>query len=130
MAASWIYPRAGPGRSPLQKPRVLTLVGGGSGPATFAAIAEYADGWMPIGGAGVAASLPELRREFAARGRDPAKLQIVPFGTIPSPGKLEHLAEAGATEVVLRVPSGDTSEMLRCLDTYSALPASRAVDNG
>ena len=120
---SWAWPK------PIQQPRVRTLVGGGPGPATFAAIAEYADGWMPIGGAGVAKRLPELRREFLARGRDPGGLQVVPFGTIPSPGKLEHLAGAGATEVVLRVPSGDTSDMLRCLDSYSSyLEAGWSVD--
>ncbi len=39
---------------PVQRPRVRTLVGGGAGPKLFAAVAEYADGWMPIGGAGVA----------------------------------------------------------------------------
>jgi alkanesulfonate monooxygenase SsuD/methylene tetrahydromethanopterin reductase-like flavin-dependent oxidoreductase (luciferase family) len=109
---------------------VLTLVGGGAGPSTFAAIAEYADGWMPIGGAGIARHLPELHRHFDVNGRDPATLQVVPFGTIPSPGKLAHLAEAGATEVVLRVPSGDTSEMLRCLDAYGSYLESGASFGG
>lgn len=118
---SWAWPK------PVQQPRVLTLVGGGPGPSTFGAIAEYADGWMPIGGSGVASHLPGLRDEFVVRGRDPAKLHVVPFGTIPSWGKLEHLAAAGATEVVLRVPSGDTSDMLRCLDEYgSYLGAARS----
>ncbi len=120
---SWAWPK------PLQQPRVLTLVGGGPGPSTFGAIAEYADGWMPIGGSGIARRLPELRREFAAQGRDPETVRVVPFGTIPSHGKLAHLADAGATEVVLRVPSGDTSEMLGCLDTYmDYLEAGSAVD--
>jgi probable F420-dependent oxidoreductase len=109
---SWAWPK------PVQKPWVPTLIGGGPGRATFEAIAEYADGWMPVGGSGIALRLSELRREFVARERDPAQLQVVPFGTIPSPGKLDHLAAAGATEVVLRVPAGDTSDMLRCLDEY------------
>jgi len=103
---------------PLQQPRVRTLVGGGAGPATFAAIAEYADGWMPIGAAGLRTALPELRRVVAEAGRDPASLEIVPFGTVPDGGKLEHLRDLGVTEVVLRVPSGPASAMVPVLDDF------------
>ncbi|MFZ0664507.1 MAG: LLM class F420-dependent oxidoreductase [Acidimicrobiales bacterium] len=96
------------------------LVGGAAGPLTFEAIAEYADGWMPIGGAGIGRSVQSLREAFDASGRDPSSIEVVPFGTIPSTGKLEHLAEAGCTEVVLRVRAADEAEMLRCLDDYSS----------
>jgi probable F420-dependent oxidoreductase len=94
------------------------LVGGAPGPRTFDAIAEYADGWMPIGGAGISRSTPELRQRFVDRGRDPSSIEIVPFGTIPSASKLDHLARAGCTEVVLRVPSEGESQMLGRLDDY------------
>jgi probable F420-dependent oxidoreductase len=104
---------------PIQRPRVRTLIGGGAGPKLFAAVAEYADGWMPIGGAGVASSLAELRRAFEAAGRDPRSLHVVPFGTIPDEGKLEHYASLGVTEVVVRIPSGDADEMRRVLDSYT-----------
>lgn len=40
----WSWPK------PSQRPRVTTMVGGGANPGVFAAVAEYADGWMPIGG--------------------------------------------------------------------------------
>jgi hypothetical protein len=103
---------------PIQRPRVRTLIGGGAGPKLFAAVAEYADGWMPIGGAGVASSLAELRRAFEAAGRDPRSLHVVPFGTVPNEGKLEHYASLGVTEVVVRIPSGDADEMRRVLDSY------------
>jgi len=103
---------------PVQQPRVRTLVGGGAGPALFGAIAEYADGWMPIGGAGIAAALDPLRRAFAEAGRDPDTLEVVPFGTVPDEGKLAHYASLGCTEVVLRVPSGPDADMLRVLDDY------------
>ncbi len=86
---------------------MTTLIGGGPTPAVFAAVAEYADGWMPIGGSGIGAALPELRRAFEARERDPSSLEVVPFGTIPSDAKLDHYRELGVTEVVLRVPTGD-----------------------
>ena len=104
---------------PRQTPRVRTLIGGGAGPKLFAAVADYADGWMPIGGSGIAASMPELRRAFEAAGRDPASLHVVPFGTVPSEGKLEHYASLGVTEVVVRIPSGTDAEMLGVLDDYA-----------
>jgi probable F420-dependent oxidoreductase len=103
---------------PRQQPRVRTLIGGGAGPKLFADVAEYADGWIPIGGAGVGAAIPELRRAFESAGRDPATLHVVPFGTVPSEGKLDHYASLGVTEVVVRVPSADGDEMRRVLDDY------------
>ncbi|HEY5251342.1 MAG TPA: LLM class F420-dependent oxidoreductase [Acidimicrobiales bacterium] len=104
---------------PVQRPRVRTLIGGGAGPKLFAAVADYADGWMPIGGAGLAEALPELRRAFEAVGRDPDTLHVVPFGTVPTEGKLEHYASLGVTEVVVRVPSGGADEMRGVLDDYA-----------
>jgi probable F420-dependent oxidoreductase len=104
---------------PVQRPRVRILIGGAAGPALFAAVAEYADGWMPIGGAGMAASVSELRAAMVAAGRDPATLHLVPFGTLPTEGKLAHYLELGATEVVLRLPGGPDDEMRRVLDDYT-----------
>ncbi len=91
---------------PVQQPRVRTLVGGGAGPVLFAAIAEYADGWMPIGGAGITSALDALRRAFDDAGRDRDTLDVVPFGTVPDRGKLDHYASIGCSEVVLRIPFG------------------------
>jgi len=104
---------------PVQQPRVRTLLGGGPGPALFAAIAEYADGWMPIGGAGVGAALGDLRAAMEDAGRDPGRLEVVPFGTVPDVGKLDHFATIGCSEVVLRVPSGPADDMMRVLDDYT-----------
>jgi probable F420-dependent oxidoreductase len=104
---------------PVQIPRVRTLIGGGAGPKLFAAVVEYADGWMPIGGAGVGDRLPELRRAFEAAGRDPRTLHVVPFGTVPTAGKLEHYQALGITEVVVRIPSGTDDDMRRVLDDYT-----------
>ena len=104
---------------PVQQPRVRILLGGASGPALFASVAEYADGWMPIGGAGVGAALAPLRRALEEAGRDPGALEVVPFGTVPDEGKLEHYASIGCTEVVLRIPSAPGPDMLRTLDEYT-----------
>ncbi|HEY7916969.1 MAG TPA: LLM class F420-dependent oxidoreductase [Acidimicrobiales bacterium] len=110
----WSWPK------PIQQPRVATLVGGGPNPAVFAAIAEYADGWMPIGGAGVAESLPLLRRAVEGRGRDPEAIRVVPFGTVPSDEKLAHYRSQGIVEVVLRLASGGADQMLSDLDGHVA----------
>jgi probable F420-dependent oxidoreductase len=113
MEASWQWPK------PIQRPRPVTLIGGGAGPKLFAHIAEYADGWMPIGGAGLERSLVELRRAMQARNRDPAALHIVPMGVLPDAGKLAHYAAIGVTEAVLRLPSAGRDRVLPTLDAYA-----------
>ncbi|HET9729152.1 MAG TPA: LLM class F420-dependent oxidoreductase, partial [Acidimicrobiia bacterium] len=59
-------------------------------------------------------------RACDARGRDPQTLSIVPFGTIPDPGKLEYYAEIGITEVVLRLPGAGRDRVLGLLDEYAS----------
>jgi hypothetical protein len=97
------------------------LIGGAPGPTLFAHIAEYADGWIPIGGAGVRAALDELRKACDARGRDFDELRIVPFGTVPDAGKLEYYESIGIDEVVLRIPSAGADRVLPLLDQYAEL---------
>ncbi len=103
----------------VQQPRVRTLLGGGAGPRLFAAVAELADGWMPIGGSGLTETLPRLEEAWRAAGRS-GRPSVVPFGVVPTAGKLDHYAELGCDEVVLRVPMGDTTSVLATLDTYAA----------
>ena len=110
---------------PAQKPRgpvvgPRTLVGGAAGPKLFAHIAEYADGWLPIGGRGLTEALPVLRSVWADAGRDPAALQVVPYAVHPTPGKLAHYAELGIEETVVQLPSAGEPEVLRALDAYGA----------
>jgi probable F420-dependent oxidoreductase len=112
---SWAWPK------PLQNPRPPILVGGSAGPKLFAHIAEYADGWIPIGGAGVAKALPDLRRAVEDAGRDPASVRIVPFGTIPNAEKLDYYESLGIDEVVLRLPSAPADAVLPVLDEYAKL---------
>jgi len=110
---SWQWPK------PLQQPRPRTLIGGAAGPTLFAHVAEYADGWMPIGGAGIRAALPELRRALEARGRDPGSLHVVPMGVLPDPEKLAYYASLGVSEAVLRLPSAPRERVLPVLDEYA-----------
>ncbi|MBV8951054.1 MAG: LLM class F420-dependent oxidoreductase [Actinobacteria bacterium] len=115
---SWSWPK------PVQRPGPPVLIGGAAGPKLFAAIADYADGWIPIGGGGVRAALPELRRRAEAAGRDPSTLRVVPFGVLPDPGKLDYYASLGIEEVVLRIPAGSAGEVLPVLDAHAKLVAS------
>ncbi|WNO73991.1 LLM class F420-dependent oxidoreductase [Streptomyces sp. AM8-1-1] len=108
--ASDAYPK------PISGPR--TLIGGAAGPKLFSHIAEYADGWLPIGGRGLSESLPVLREAWSAAGRSENSLQVVPYAVLPSPGKLAHYAELGVEEVVLQLPPEGESEVLRVLDEY------------
>jgi probable F420-dependent oxidoreductase len=110
---SWAWPK------PVRDGRIETLVGGGAGPSVFEAVAEYADGWMPIGGAGLSEAVPRLRRAVEARGRDPEAIRVVPFGTLPTPGKLDHYRSLGIEEIVLRLPSGPRDAMLSALDDHT-----------
>lgn len=111
---SWAWPK------PTRPAGPPVLIGGAPGPKLFAHVAEYADGWIPIGGAGVKAALEDLARACDAVGRDPKVLRIVPFGTLPDPGKLEYYASLGIEEVVLRLPGSTPDEAQRRLDRLAA----------
>ena len=111
---SWSWPK------PVQKPHPPLLIGGGGGPKLFEAIADYADGWIPIGGAGLREALPALHRAMEEAGRDPAEQSIVPFGSLPDPGKVEYYRSLGVTEIVFRVPPVPADEALPVLDQIRA----------
>lgn len=112
---SWSWPKPG---SPIP-----VLLGGGAGPKLFSHIVEYCDGWIPIGGSGLGEAVPLLRRRFEEAGRDPARLRIVPFGSLPTPGKLDHFRSLGVTECVLRVPGGGRDQVLAAVEDHARLIA-------
>jgi alkanesulfonate monooxygenase SsuD/methylene tetrahydromethanopterin reductase-like flavin-dependent oxidoreductase (luciferase family) len=112
---SWSWPK------PVQPGGPPVLIGGAAGPKLFAHIAEYADGWIPIGGAGVRAALEDLARACESVNRDHHDLRIVPFGTLPDPGKIEYYESIGVTEIVLRVPTGDADTVLPVLDRLAPI---------
>lgn len=123
-SASWSWPK------PVQRgadgrPRVPTLIGGAPGPRLFAHLAEYADGWIPIGGRGLTEAIPRYREAVAAAGRDPEAMEIIPFGSLPDPGKLDHFERIGVTECVFRLPSADRDVVLPILDDQAALIGTR-----
>jgi probable F420-dependent oxidoreductase len=112
---TWSWPK------PVQQPRVRILIGGGANDAVLTAVVESADGWIPIGGSGLAAAVPRLHALATEAGRDPGELSVVPFGTIADEGKLEHYAGLGITEVVLRVRAGDEPSVRAELEALAPL---------
>lgn len=109
---SWSWPK------PIQQPRPRALIGGPAGRKLFGHIAEFADGWLPIGASGFRDALPQLREAFAEAGRDPATAEAIPFGIEPTPGKLAYLSSLGVREAVLPLPRGGVDEVLPVLDAY------------
>ncbi|HEY3478159.1 MAG TPA: LLM class F420-dependent oxidoreductase [Streptomyces sp.] len=110
--ASHAYPKPAGGK-------VRILVGGGGGPKLLAQVTDYADGWMPIGGRGLAEAVPRLRAAWEEAGRGPAQPVVVPTAVRPSPGKLAHYRDLGIDEVIAQLPPGDEGQVLRALDDYA-----------
>lgn len=108
---SWAWPK------PVSGPPVH--IGGAAGPKLFAHVAEYADGWMPIGGRGVKAALPALREACEKAGRPMAR--VIPFGTLPTREKLDYYAGLGIDETVASLPSAPADVVLPVLDAYARL---------
>lgn len=94
-------------------------LGGAAGPKLFAHVAEYGDGWMPIGGKGIKDALPALREACEKAGRPMAR--VIPFGTLPTREKLDYFAGLGIEEAVATLPSGPADVVLRALDGYADL---------
>lgn len=113
---SWSWPK------PIQRPHPPIVLGGGAGPKTFADIAEFCDGWMPIAGRHEFVSkIGGLHDAATAIGRDPASLSVDVFGAPTDAERLRHLADVGVTRAVLPVPSKSPGEVLARLDAYAPL---------
>jgi probable F420-dependent oxidoreductase len=112
---SWAWPK------PVQQPGPPVVLGGDAGPKTAAAIAEFCDGWMPIGGRHPLDKWDEVRRACEAIGRDPATVELGLFLAPPDAGGLAALAEQGVERGVLPLPQGGRDDVLAALDTFAPL---------
>jgi probable F420-dependent oxidoreductase len=110
---SWSWPK------PVQQPHPPIILGGAAGPTLFNNIIEWSDGWIPIGGAGLTTTLPQLRHAAEEAGRDPDSLQVIVFGALPDSGKLDHYRQIGVTRTVLNLPSAPADVILPILDGWS-----------
>ena len=113
---SWSWPK------PTQQPHPPVWLGGGGGPRMFRAVAELADGWMPIGGRyPILEHLDQLRRVAEEVGRDPGTIRLGMFGAKPDPEHLDELVDAGFEWGALGLPPAEPATVLGLLDRYAPL---------
>ena len=86
----------------------------------FDRVAEYADGWMPIGGLG-SGNMERLKAAMDAHGRDLKDLTLALFGMFADAEQIQGRAEQGFDEFIFNVPSEDRDTVLPYLDRYAAV---------
>ena len=114
---SWAWPK------PVQKPHPPIVMGGAAGPKTAAHVAEFCDGWMPIGGAyDVDGGWKAIQKACADIGRDP---KTVTFGMFyareATPDMIKAHADKGAIRGILPLPSESADKVLPILENYAKL---------
>ena len=119
-SSSWAWPK------PTQDGGPPVIMGGNAGPKTAAHIAEFCDGWMPIGGRHPLEKWQAIVDACEAIGRDPETVERGVFGAPPSEEKLAAMADAGISRAVLGLPQGSRDEVLATLDEYAPLVAALA----
>ena len=114
---SWAWPK------PIQQPNPPIVLGGAAGPRTARDVAEFCDGWMPIGGRSMSAGWDAVRRACDEIGRDPATIELGVFNATSDEAKLISLAQAGLRRAVVPMPQGSRDEVLAELERVAPLVA-------
>ncbi len=112
---SWAWPK------PAQAGGPPVILGGAAGPKTAAHIAEFCDGWMPIGGRYALGGWQAIVEACDAIGRDPATIEFGVFGSKADEEKLTGLAEAGVSRAVFILPQGPRDEVLNEVERVAPL---------
>jgi probable F420-dependent oxidoreductase len=112
---SWAWPK------PVQRPHPPVILGGDAGPRTAADIAEFCDGWMPIGGRHAIDKLDQVAAACERIGRDPSTVELGVFGAPPDEAKLTELASRGVSRAVFGLPQGGRDEVLAALEKMAPL---------
>ncbi len=118
--SSWAWPK------PIQQPHPPIILGGAAGPRTAQDIAEFCDGWMPIGGRhGVKDGWGEIEAAATKLGRDPSTISLGVFGVPPKAEVVDDLLSQGVTRLVFGLPQGPRDEVLEALEGITTFVASR-----
>ncbi|MFM8355520.1 MAG: LLM class F420-dependent oxidoreductase [Gammaproteobacteria bacterium] len=88
---------------------------GANSPWVFDRIADYADGWMPIGGLG-SGNMERLNAAMAARGRRVADLDLALFGAPTDYDAVMGRIDQGFDELVFTLPDREADVVLPLLD--------------
>lgn len=112
---SWAWPK------PVQKPHPPIIMGGAAGPKTAAHVAEFCDGWMPIGGMyDFEGGLKQIHAACAKVGRDPASIEIgMFFAMAPNEDAIAKLADLNIKRAILPLPPAGADTVLPILDAYA-----------
>ena len=119
-SSSWSWPK------PTQDGGPPVILGGNAGPKTAGHIAEFCDGWMPIGGRHPLEKWQVIVEACEAIGRDPETVERGVFGAAPSGETLTAMAKSGISRAVLGLPQGPRDEVMAKLDEYAPLVATMA----
>lgn len=84
-------------------------------------VAEYADGWLPIGGRAGDASIEQVRAACEARGRNFEDLTLALFFAPTDEGELRERIAEGYSELIFGLPSEPADVVLPELDRIAAL---------
>ncbi|HEX7036524.1 MAG TPA: LLM class F420-dependent oxidoreductase [Pseudomonadales bacterium] len=109
----WSYPK------PVQAGGPPIWIGANS-KWVFDRVAEYADGWMPIGGPG-SGNLERMRDALAARGRRFEDLDLALFAAPADYDALKGRIEQGFDELVFSLPDAGADQVLPRLDALAEL---------
>ena len=111
----WSYPK------PVQENGPPIWIGANS-KWVFERIADYADGWMPIGGLG-SGNMERLQEAMAAKGRKVEDLDLALFGAPPDAERLVGRIGQGFDHVIFGLPAESADTVLPLLDRYAAVMA-------
>ena len=104
---------------PVQK-HLPVVMGGAAGPKTAAHIAEFCDGWMPIGGAyEFDGGMAEIKKACDAIGRNPSTIDVGMFYAMGfDADQIKEHSDKGAKRGILPLPSEGSDVVLKLLDEY------------
>ena len=117
--SSWAWPK--PTQSSGRAGGPPIVLGGAAGPKTAKDIADFCDGWMPIGGRHAIDGWTEVAAACEAIDRDPTTIELGVFGAAPSEEKLTKLAEVGMKRAVFILPQGPRDEVMAELEKNAPL---------
>jgi len=88
----------------------------------FDRVADYADGWMPIGlMGGVEEGIAKLREACERKGRDFDSLHNALYAAKPEESACHRMVELGFQDLAFALPSADRETLLPLLDRYAEL---------
>jgi len=113
---SWAWPK------PIRKPHPPIVLGGAAGPKTAANIAEFCDGWMPLGELyDFERGMSQINEACKAVGRDSANLVVSMFLAEPTIEKVEALPAMGCSRAIFYLPAKSPDVVLPILDKYTEM---------